>query len=97
MASLTEREVAILRVLAEPEHERMYAGRIGYLAGFKRTTRLDTGTANTLRALERKGLVNEHLQPAFQIGTDRIIGLGSTKWSITDEGHAALSEFAFGE
>lgn len=88
---LSDREVAILRVLADSSDEvkrGMYPGRIARLAGFARAGRMDAGATRTLDSMSNKKLVRWSYE-----------GLRSTgrRWWITDEGRDALGEYAFGE
>lgn len=98
---LSEREIAILRVLtadgtkAEREEcERgMYAGRIGWLAfpelGYSQ--RRDAGTTRTLDSMQRKGLTRSKYDR-------QMFGMsGSRRWWVTEDGRAALAEWAFGD
>jgi hypothetical protein len=92
---LTDREVAILRVLAEDGEEQtrgMFAGRIGVLAGFERRQRIDAGTTRTLDALSKRRLVR------FSYPSSALLGPStSRKWWISAKGRKALGEYAFGD
>jgi hypothetical protein len=82
---LTERERAILQVLLKPEGKTgMHPGRIGRLAFPKSNPgRRDTGTRNTILAMERKGLVKR--APNNYV-------LLPDEWLITDLGKKALKD-----
>lgn len=89
MSRLPPRQVAILEVLAgdkEGQERGLYSRRVGVLAGFKPSNRIDAGTTRTLDALALRKLV------MFKWD-----GLNSRQWWITDKGRKALAEFAFGE
>lgn len=104
MAKLTDREVAILRVFVDGKEavgRGLYAGRIGSLAGFRYSLRIDAGTTRTLDSMERKGFVRGAYDRVVYLGdpSDRSLMISPTarRWQITDAGRAALGEYAFGE
>lgn len=90
MSALSERELAVLRVLAE-QTEALHAGRVGVLAFPEKVAgRRDTGAQNTLRALERRGLVDGR----YSFATGMASTPDSLYWKITDAGRRALAEEA---
>lgn len=97
---LTDREVAILRVLSDETDEAargMYAGRIGHLAGFNPSKRVDAGTTMTLDALDRKELVKFEYESSIMFDSGASIGSMGRRWWITDSGREVLGEWAFGD
>ena len=92
---LSDREVAVLAVLAEdgPDQERgLYATRVGALAGFDQQGRHGSGTTRTLDALSAKKLVRGEYLRSSLFGADT-----ARRWWITSVGREALGEYAFGE
>lgn len=100
MKRLSDREVAILRVLTTAtvdERERgMYSGRIGALAGFKYSQRRDAGATKTLDSMAGKGFVRGTYDRSYNLAGVYYSGT-SRRWWVTEAGRAALGEYAFGE
>jgi hypothetical protein len=87
---LSDREVAMLRVLADAR-DPIFAARAGALA-FGEQPNPGSGATRTLRALERKLLASGRYEISRVFGKDTAM-----RWTITEKGREALSRYAFGE